>query len=1037
MNESGGGGMSNRRKNIRSILITALLTIAFFVSILPANSNVNAQLSEKVLSIGFIESIDSANPYLGIQGTSYIFYGMIYDYLICPDEDMEPRPNLASSWWYMDGQTAAILGQDFSGFIYPNPADWPLGSIWEYNITQNVFWNDGEPFTAYDVEWTINVQIGDDFYSYWAYQPYTLWIEHAEAVNDYKVRIFFSERSTKLPVPISWGENLCIPIMPKHIFESRPSTYLAYDWDGVPAIGTGPFMGTANLRQEVIAGEFVTLVKNPYYDFIDPADGIRKGLGGTFNRVVEIDKILMRFFSEEATLSLAVRTGVVDTARISTATYLQWLSDPSLPDTLNLVSILPPNGYSKEISINAYADAPGILNPLRLDPAVQRAAALATNKSFIIDQVYKGLGVPGVGLISPVWPDWYWAPGDETSWFNLTDGNGDIIPAGSYSKPMKDVMEFDLDLANDILDAAGYVWTGEVGNSVREAGPLVGERMQHLFGMIPAAIEGETLEFEMVIDYTNQEDRQIGIYVSSEWKNIGIDAYPLYVDDPTWAQLIYSYTYNTMLTYWSGDIDPNYLLYIPTSYALFGWNEFGTNSAEYDLLYLMQAFAMDSSEREFLVDECIKWQYLSGSIITTVYPKFCYAYSEERWTNWSDWNMHPGMSLDAFWGENPLWYSLRSVNGPPTASFSVDKNIGVPNAIFTFDASLSSDDRDPVASLEVRWDWEDDGIWDTVWITTKAAQHQYSSPGIYTIRLEVKDTGNQIGNTTKQVAVIDDEPPMTSASLSGTLGQNDWYVSAVNVSLIPSDNWSAINWTKYQLNGGDWQEYNEPFIISENGYHNITLYSADIAGNEEENQTIMIKIDQEVPTLTIFEQNETIFHSSTVTISWSGSDSTSDIDCFEYSLDGSAFASCGNETSIELSNIRDGTHELVIRAIDKSGNTAEQTLILKVNTNVFSLGGPIGPWLYILIIIVAAIVVATLLFYMRHRSGGLDKTPPISSESTTREQIEEIPPPPDQELRERGLSTEEVDPLNILKSRLAKGEISAREYEKLRKLLKE
>jgi len=242
---------------------------------------------------------------------------------------------------------------------------------------------------------------------YWSYQPYTRWIHHAEKVDDYKMRIFFYDYQTNKPLPIAWGENLFIPIMPKHYFEDFPSTYMAYNWDGYPAIGTGPFVPTDDLIQDIIDGESVTLVKNQYYNFKDEGTGQWKGLGAAYNRSTEIDKLIIKFFSEEIALSLAVRTGDIDASEISANTYRVWLEDDTKPDTLNIVSLLNPTGLSKEVSINAYEEAPGTLNPLRLDPAVQHAAALAVNKTLIKDSVYKGMAEEGVGLISPV-TKWWW-----------------------------------------------------------------------------------------------------------------------------------------------------------------------------------------------------------------------------------------------------------------------------------------------------------------------------------------------------------------------------------------------------------------------------------------------------------------------------------------------------------------------------------------------------------------------------------------------------------------------------------------------------
>jgi len=78
-------------------------------------------------------------------------------------------------------------------------------------------------------------------------------------------------------------------------------------------------------------------------------------------------------------------------------------------------------------------------------------------------------------------------------------------------------------------------------------------------------------------------------------------------------------------------------------------------------------------------------------------------------------------------------------NQYPVASFVVSPVIGDQDTIFGVDASGSSDLETPEGQLVVRWDWENDGTYDTDWSTTKTATHQYSAGGIYVIKLQVSD----------------------------------------------------------------------------------------------------------------------------------------------------------------------------------------------------------------------------------------------------------------------------------------------------------
>jgi PKD repeat protein len=94
-----------------------------------------------------------------------------------------------------------------------------------------------------------------------------------------------------------------------------------------------------------------------------------------------------------------------------------------------------------------------------------------------------------------------------------------------------------------------------------------------------------------------------------------------------------------------------------------------------------------------------------------------------------------------------------STNTAPNAAFTVNPTGGDTHTVFQFNASGSSDAEDVPSALEVRWDWENDGTWDTGWRTAKTASHTYSSSGAYTVRLRVRDTGGLTDSATRQVIV--------------------------------------------------------------------------------------------------------------------------------------------------------------------------------------------------------------------------------------------------------------------------------------------
>ncbi|HOX47434.1 MAG TPA: SUMF1/EgtB/PvdO family nonheme iron enzyme [Myxococcota bacterium] len=86
-----------------------------------------------------------------------------------------------------------------------------------------------------------------------------------------------------------------------------------------------------------------------------------------------------------------------------------------------------------------------------------------------------------------------------------------------------------------------------------------------------------------------------------------------------------------------------------------------------------------------------------------------------------------------------------AMRGVPVAEFSVSPASGdYAFTTFAVDASLTTDPNQPLDLLEVQWDWEDDGVYDTPWSQAKTASHRFVYGGIFRIRLEVSDPD---GNT--------------------------------------------------------------------------------------------------------------------------------------------------------------------------------------------------------------------------------------------------------------------------------------------------
>ena len=76
---------------------------------------------------------------------------------------------------------------------------------------------------------------------------------------------------------------------------------------------------------------------------------------------------------------------------------------------------------------------------------------------------------------------------------------------------------------------------------------------------------------------------------------------------------------------------------------------------------------------------------------------------------------------------------------PPVAGFIVSSQYADTIAVLEFDASKSYDEEDPLLALTFRWDWENDGTWDTPVSRNPRNSHRYRQNGLYQPVLEVLD----------------------------------------------------------------------------------------------------------------------------------------------------------------------------------------------------------------------------------------------------------------------------------------------------------
>ena len=218
-----------------------------------------------------------------------------------------------------------------------------------------------------------------------------------------------------------------------------------------------------------------------------------------------------------------------------------------------------------------------------------------------------------------------------------------------------------------------------------------------------------------------------------------------------------------------------------------------------------------------------------------------------------------------------------------------------------------------------------------------------SGDGPHTIEFWSTDNAGNIETHHTDTFQIDTTAPITTASLSGTLGLNDWYVTSVQVTLTAEDpgessippTGSGIYKTYYIIDGGLQTEYIGPFTVSEQGSHTIQFWSVDIAGNTEVPNTMEFKIDTITPATTASQSpdgDNGWWKTSPATVILSASDATSGVMEIHYQVDLGIYVVVPG-TSAPVTVEGNGIHSVNYYAVDSAGNQEyEKTETVKIDT---------------------------------------------------------------------------------------------------------
>jgi len=102
----------------------------------------------------------------------------------------------------------------------------------------------------------------------------------------------------------------------------------------------------------------------------------------------------------------------------------------------------------------------------------------------------------------------------------------------------------------------------------------------------------------------------------------------------------------------------------------------------------------------------------------------------------------------------------------------------------------------------------------------------------------------------------DFDPSYIVIDVNREKGDNDWIISDVKINMIPDpDDIIAVY---YQLDGGNWTPYNEPYSISDDGIYSFSWYVIDLEGQSSTPDSMYFKIDKTLPEITLTKERISI-----------------------------------------------------------------------------------------------------------------------------------------------------------------------------------
>ena len=422
-------------------------------------------------------------------------------------------------------------------------------------------WSDGTPLTAADAVWTFENVLKYKDVSTGLMAGYIDGVTSVKAIDDQTLEVTYGK-----PKATALANLQPFYILPKHVFEQHVG-------DG----GKGLDKWDMKAEGELVGGGPFT-VKS--YD--ETGTTLLERNPGYYGPKPHLDAVGITVYQNPDAMVSAFRAGEIDAMDKVPVTLVDQIK--AMPDVQVVEGLVP-----DVVNIGFNSNPKKTKHRELLDPRVKQAMAHAVDRDTIIETVYNGYAEPAASILTPI--------------------------AGDYLDPTIKPEAYDLALANQLLDDAGYA-KGDDGIRVTPEG----ERMSYEV-ILPTDIQGQQRKFEII-----QED----------WKSIGIETVGKPMDgSAAWDAMMAPdgkyLDFDIHMWSWLGYIDPDFMLMTVMCDQYGNWSDTGYCNPEYDALYAKQATEIDPAKRQAIVYEMQQILYRDHPYIFVAQSEFIRAY-KGGWT---------------------------------------------------------------------------------------------------------------------------------------------------------------------------------------------------------------------------------------------------------------------------------------------------------------------------------------------------------------------------------------------------------------------